>query len=110
MTGATDGPATLIDRLYTVPDSGGGVVGEEEEEEEGEAHRRYKRELMKYRRTAKVVKSYPIIVVLCASLLVNWPRLCILCTRNTVERLLVTSRHSIGCVVYVGCAMYVVCM
>ena len=97
MTGATDGPATLIDRLYTVPGSGG--VVEEKEEEEGEAHRRYKRELMKYRRTAKVVKLYP--VVLCASLLVNWSRWCILCTRNTVERLLVTSRHSIGCVVYV---------
>ena len=59
---ATDGPstdttvdapcstATLVDRLYNVPDSM--KVGREEEE--GEAHRRYQRELMNYRRTAKV--------------------------------------------------------
>jgi exoribonuclease R len=60
---ATDGPstdttvdapcstATLVDRLYNVPDSM--KVGREEEE--GEPHRRYQRELMNYRRTAKVV-------------------------------------------------------
>ncbi|CAI8055951.1 DIS3-like exonuclease 2 [Geodia barretti] len=55
--GPTDGPcstATLVDRLYNVPDSM--KVGREGEEEvEGEAHRRYQRELMKYRRTTKVV-------------------------------------------------------
>ena len=47
--------ATLVDRLYTVPDSM--RVGRGKDEEEGgeeEAHRRYQKELLKYRRTAKV--------------------------------------------------------
>ena len=82
MTGATDGPATLIDRLYTVPDSGGGVVGEEEEEEEGEAHRRYKRELMEYRRTAKVVKSYLTCCVVCIAACEIGPG-CVYCAQGT---------------------------
>ena len=60
--GPTDGPcstATLVDRLYNVPDSM--KVGREGEEEvEGEAHRRYQRELMKYRRTTKVRVQYNI--------------------------------------------------
>ena len=53
---ASEQSATLIDRLYTVPDEmkvgrgQGGGGGERE----GEAHRRLHIELMKYRRTAQV--------------------------------------------------------
>ena len=61
---ATDGPspsATLVDRLYTVPDSE--RVGREKEGEEREAHQRYQRELMKYRRTAKVKVFYMVMLL-----------------------------------------------
>ena len=61
---ATDGPpptATLVDRLYTVPDSE--KVGREKEGEERETHQRYRRELMKYRRTAKVKVFYKVMLL-----------------------------------------------
>lgn len=51
----TDGHATLVDILYTVPAEL--RVGRERREELTEAQRRMRKELMMYRRTAKVGKQ-----------------------------------------------------